>query len=56
MAGFAITYDALHALGRDSGAPIEMPWLWPLIVDGFIAVASLSVLRAVLESRPAWHA
>jgi hypothetical protein len=50
-----MSYDALHALARDSGAPIELAWLWPLIVDGFIVVASLSVLRAVLESRPAWH-
>jgi hypothetical protein len=55
LAGFAMSYDALHALARDSGAPIELAWLWPLIVDGFIVVASLSVLRAVLESRPAWH-
>src|SRR4051794_29608380 len=55
LAGFAMSYDALHTLAHDSGAPIELAWLRPLIVDGFIVVASLSVLRAVLESRPAWH-
>lgn len=55
LAGFAMSYDALHALARASGATAGLAWLWPLIVDGFIVVASLSVLRAVLEGRPAWH-
>lgn len=58
LAGFAMLYDALHPLACDSGATAGLAWLWPLwplVVDGFILVASLSVLRAVLESRPAWH-
>jgi hypothetical protein len=45
-----MSYDALHALAPDSGAPIELAWLWPLVVDGFIVVASLSVLRARCSS------
>ena len=53
VAGFAMSYGALHALARDSGVPATLAWLWPLVVDGFIVVASLSVLHAVLESRPA---
>jgi hypothetical protein len=52
-AGFAMSYGALHALARDSGVPATLAWLWPLVVDGFIVVASLSVLHAVLEARPA---
>jgi len=52
-AGFAMSYGALHALARDSGVPATLAWLWPLVVDGFILVASLSVLHAVLEVRPA---
>jgi len=48
-----MSYGALHALARDSGVQAGLAWLWPLVVDGFIAVASLSVLHAVLESRPA---
>ena len=52
-AGFAMSYGALHALARDSGVPAALAWLWPLVVDGFIVVASLSVLHAVLEGRPA---
>ena len=53
LAGFAMSYGALHALARDSGVPAALAWMWPLVVDGFIVVASLSVLHAVLEARPA---
>jgi hypothetical protein len=52
-AEFAMSYGALHALARDSGVPPTLAWLWPLVVDGFIVVASLSVLHAVLEARSA---
>jgi len=51
LAGFAMSYGALHALAGDSGVPPMLAWLWPLVVDGFIVVASLSVLHGVLESR-----
>ena len=54
-AGFAMSYGALHALAQDSGVPAALAWLWPLVVDGFIVVASLSVLHAVLEDRPAGY-
>jgi hypothetical protein len=54
-AGFAMSYGALHSLAHDSGVPATLAWLWPLVVDGFIVVASLSVLHAVLESRPAGY-
>jgi len=48
-----MSYGALHALAAESGVPPGLAWLWPLVVDGFIVVASLSVLHAVLEARPA---
>lgn len=41
---FALSYDALHALADDAGIRPELALLWPLVVDGFIVVASLSVL------------
>src|SRR3990170_6152434 len=50
-----MSYGALHSLARDSGVPSTLGWLWPLVVDGFIVVASLSVLHAVLEARPAGY-
>lgn len=54
VAGFVMSYGALHALARDSGVPATLAWLWPLVVDGFIVVASLSVVHAVLEARAAY--
>jgi hypothetical protein len=53
VAGFAMSYDALHALAVDQGVPAALAWLWPLVVDGFIVVASLCVVRAVAEDRRA---
>ena len=52
-AGFAMSYDALHSLAADQGVPTPLAWLWPLVVDGFIVVASLSVVRAVADGRRA---
>jgi hypothetical protein len=53
VAGFAMSYDALHSLALTQGVPAPLAWMWPLIVDGFIVVASLSVVRAVATSRRA---
>lgn len=53
VAGFAMSYDALHSLAVDQGVPAALAWLWPLVVDGFIVVASLSVVRAVADGRRA---
>jgi len=51
MAGFTMSYGALHGLALEEGVPARLAWLWPLVVDGFIVVASLAVLHAVLEHR-----
>lgn len=53
LSGFAMSYDALHALAAAQGVPAALAWLWPLVVDGFIVVASLSVVCAVAEGRRA---
>lgn len=55
LTGFAMSYEALHTLARDNGVSAGLAWLWPLVVDGFIVVASMSVVRAVIESRRTWH-
>ena len=52
VVAFLLSYDALHQLAVASDVPRLLAWLWPLIVDGFIIVASLAVLHAVLEHRP----
>ena len=48
-----MSYDALHSLAVEQGVPAPLAWLWPLVVDGFIVVASLSVVRAVADRRHA---
>jgi hypothetical protein len=53
VAGFTMSYDALHSLALTQGAPAALAWMWPLVVDGFIIIASLSVVRAVADSRHA---
>ena len=54
-AGFAMSYDALHSLALTNGVPPALAWMWPLVVDGFIVVASLSVVRAVADNRRATY-
>jgi hypothetical protein len=53
VAGFAMSYQALHSLAVEQGVPVTLAWMWPLVVDGFIVVASLSVVRAVADNRRA---
>jgi hypothetical protein len=55
VAGFAMSYDALHSLALTQGVPPALAWMWPLVVDGFIVVASLSVVRAVADGRRAYY-
>jgi DNA-binding CsgD family transcriptional regulator len=42
---FVLSYDALRDLAGSNGVDPGLTWIFPLIVDGFIIVASLSVLR-----------
>ncbi|BEP13967.1 hypothetical protein acdb102_22780 [Acidothermaceae bacterium B102] len=51
VGAFLLSYDALHQLARTSRVPALLAWLWPLIVDGFILVASLAVLDAIHTGR-----
>ncbi|BEP13931.1 hypothetical protein acdb102_22420 [Acidothermaceae bacterium B102] len=51
VGAFLLSYDALHQLARTSHVPALLAWLWPLIVDGFILVASLAVLDAIHTGR-----
>jgi hypothetical protein len=53
VAGFTMSYDALHSLAVEQGVPTPLAWMWPLVVDGFIVVASLTVVRAVADGRHA---
>lgn len=38
--GFVLSFRALQDLAVRSGIDAELAWLWPLVVDGFIVVAT----------------
>lgn len=45
-AAFTLSYDALHQLALDSRVRPTLAWLWPVMIDGTIVVALLTVLAA----------
>jgi hypothetical protein len=45
-AAFTLSYDALHQLALDSQVRPGLAWLWPVVIDGTIVVALLTVLAA----------
>jgi len=45
VAAFVLSYDALRGLAADNGVSLRLAWIWPFVIDGFLIVASLSVLR-----------
>jgi Protein of unknown function (DUF2637) len=45
-AAFSLSYDALHQLALDSQVRPALAWLWPVVIDGTIVVALLTVLAA----------
>lgn len=51
---FWLSFTALADLGRRSGVDARQAWAWPLIVDGIIVVATVSVV-ALAEQREAWY-
>lgn len=49
--GFLLSYDALHAYAVDNGIT-RFAWMWPLVIDGFMIVISLSILAASYYQEP----
>lgn len=52
LAGFSLSYNALFHYASDNGVTSILAWLWPLVIDGFMIVISLSILRASLYQEP----
>jgi Protein of unknown function (DUF2637) len=52
-AAFTLSYDALHHLALDSRVRPGLAWLWPVVIDGTIVVALLTVLAAKRAAIPA---
>lgn len=49
--GFLLSYDALYAYASDNGIA-RFAWMWPLVIDGFMVVISLSILAASHYQEP----
>jgi Protein of unknown function (DUF2637) len=45
-AAFTLSYDALHQLALNSRVRPGLAWIWPVVIDGTIVVALLTVLAA----------
>jgi hypothetical protein len=54
-AAFTLSYDALHQLALDSRIRPALAWLWPVVIDGTIVVALLTVLAAKRAAAPAGY-
>jgi Protein of unknown function (DUF2637) len=54
-AAFTLSYDALHQLALDSRVRPGLAWLWPVVIDGTIVVALLTVLAAKRAGRRAGY-
>jgi Protein of unknown function (DUF2637) len=54
-AAFTLSYDALHQLALDSRVRPALAWLWPVVIDGTIVVALLTVLAANRAARKAGY-
>jgi hypothetical protein len=54
-AAFTLSYDALHQLALDSRVRPGLAWLWPVVIDGTIVVALLTVLAAKRAGREAGY-
>jgi hypothetical protein len=54
-AAFTLSYDALHQLAMDSRVRPGLAWLWPVVIDGTIVVALLTVLAAKHAGRGAGY-
>jgi hypothetical protein len=54
-AAFLLSYDALHSLALASGVHPGLARIWPGVLDGFIVVATLTVVAAKRASRPTWY-
>lgn len=42
VGGFTLSFSSLRDLAVRSGVPEDLAWVWPLIVDGFIVVATMA--------------
>ena len=57
VGGFVLSFAALRDLAVRVGMPVDLAWLWPLLIDGMIVEATLAVVAlAQRGSRAVWYA
>lgn len=57
LSSFVLSYEALWSFALDNGVTRWLAWLWPLALDFFVIVASLTILDKSLkreDSRYPW--
>jgi hypothetical protein len=54
-AAFLLSYDALHSLAVASGVRPGLARIWPGVLDGFIVIATLTVVAAKRTRQPTWY-
>lgn len=56
VGAFTLSFDALRALAITAGVTAHLAWLWPLIVDGFIVIATAAAVMLRDHGwRVAWY-
>ena len=55
VGGFVLSFSTLRDLAIRSGIPPELAFIWPLIVDGFILVATAAAWTLRNQARGTWY-
>ncbi|WP_433862721.1 DUF2637 domain-containing protein [Streptomyces sp. L7] len=55
VGGFVLSFSTLRDLAIRSGIPTELAFIWPLIVDGFILVATAAAWALRNQARGTWY-
>lgn len=53
---FAISYVSLADVAYANGIDYPWAWMWPLLLDAFMSISSLDVIRRELNHEPTWSA
>jgi len=54
-AAFVLSYAALLSLAIEAGYHAWLAWLWPLVLDGVVIAASLSLLKRQARGDSVWY-
>jgi hypothetical protein len=54
VSSFALSYVNLRQVAISAGIPESLAFLWPILLDAFLVVGSLVILRSNLEQSPTW--